>query len=119
MPVTPVTAAPLATVPSNAFSVGKLKGTKLTLNVSAAGSATVDDQGAKAAAGTAVASAKNLLKPSSASGGPGALVVKLKLTKSAQATLNRNGKLKLKAKITFTPTGGTANTQTAKLKLKK
>jgi hypothetical protein len=33
--------------------------------------------------------------------------------------LNRNGKLKLKAKITFTPTGGVANTQTAKLKLKK
>ena len=106
-PTPPPPPAPLA-APDSSFAVGKLTGKKLALNVNATGVASVDD-----------AAAKNLLKPSSASGGPGKIVVTLKLTKKAKRKLNEKGKIKINAQITFTPTGGTANSQTAKLKIKQ
>ena len=87
--------------------------------MNATGVASVDDAGSQASAASAVAAAKNLLKPSSASGGPGKIVVTLKLTKKAKRKLREKGKIKINAQITFTPTGGTANAQTAKLKIKQ
>jgi len=97
---------PVAVVnaPSNAFTIGTLRGKKLTLNVESAGSVAV--------------AATKLLKPSTARGGPGAITVTLKLTKLAKQKLREKGKVKVKAQITFTPDGGTASSQTAKLKIK-
>ena len=62
---------------------------------------------------------KKLLKPSSATGGPGAIVVKLKLTRAGKQKLKKRHKVTVKAKITFTPDGGTANSLTKKLRIKK
>ena len=97
--------------PSNEFSIVKLKKTKLTLNLASAGTVTVTD-------GKAEGKSK-LLKPSSASGGPGHLVVRLKLTGAGKKKLKKKGKVKVSARITFTPTGGTASTQSRKLTVKK
>jgi len=60
---------------------------------------------------------KSPLKPSSGSGGPGAITVKLRLRGFAKAQLRQTGKLKVKATITFTPKGGKANSQTATLNI--
>ena len=98
-----VTAAPL-----NAFTF-RVKGKSLTVTVSAPGTVDVTAKTKKP---------KLLLKPSSASGGPGAITVRLALTKAAKKALKQKGKLKLRAKITFTPKGGSASSQTAALKLK-
>jgi hypothetical protein len=104
-------------LPSNAFTVGKLKGKKLKLSLSSEGTIEVADAAAKSSSAVA-AKAKKTLKPSSAKGGPGAIAVTLKLTKGAASKLRRAGKLKLRAAITFTPTGGLPSSKTAKLKLK-
>jgi hypothetical protein len=95
--------------PSNAFTFS-LRGKKLTVTVSAPGTVDVKAKTKKS---------KRLLKPSSASGGPGAITVRLALTKAAKRILKQKGKLKLRAKITFTPKGGSAASQTATLKLKR
>jgi hypothetical protein len=106
--------------PSNAFTIGKLKGKTLKLNVSSAGEVKITDAAAQASDSGASAAAKGLrLKRSSATGGPGSIAVKLKLTKAANRKLRERGKIKVNARITFTPSGGTANSQTAKLKVKK
>jgi hypothetical protein len=92
--------------PTNAFTIGKLTGRKLTVTVPGKGT-------------IALAGAKNLLKRSVVTAsGPGPVIVKLKLTKAANQLLQRNGKLRAKAAITFTPTGGDPNTVKRKLKLK-
>jgi uncharacterized delta-60 repeat protein len=96
-----------AAAPSNAFTLGKLKGKTLKLNLPSAG-----------VIGVANAGSKKLLKRSSAAGGPGTIAVKLRLTKAGNRTLREKGKLRVRARITFTPNGGTAATQTTKLKIK-
>jgi hypothetical protein len=102
--------------PSNSFTV-KVKGKKLLVSVQAPGKVDAIDA---AAGGKAAAAAKKprLLKPSTGSGGPPTIVVKLKLTKAASQTLSSTGKLKIRARITFTPEGAAPNTSTSKLKLK-
>jgi hypothetical protein len=55
---------------------------------------------------------------SSATGDVPSITVKLKLTKLGNSKLKSKGKVAAKAKITFTPGGGTAATQTKKLKIK-
>jgi DNA-binding beta-propeller fold protein YncE len=102
-------------VPSNAFTIGKLKGRRLSVTVFAAGTVEVNNAGA---AKGALAAAKRQLKRSSASGGPGTIKVKLRLTKRAVQKLRRTGKVKLRTMITFTPNGGTPNSKAAKLKIK-
>jgi tripartite motif-containing protein 71 len=109
--------SPGAAPPSNAFTVGGLKGKTLTLNVSSMGMAEVTDAGASGA--SAVAAAKRLLKTSTATGGPGTIAITLRLTKIANQTLRQRGKIRVNAKITFTPSGGSANSQTQRLKIKK
>ncbi len=102
---------------NNAFAIGKLRGKALTVNVSSRGVVQVTDAGTTAR--RAFASATRLLNPSTVSGGPGAIKVTLKLTKLANQMLKQKGKVTARARITFTPNGGTANSQTTKLKIKK
>ena len=49
--------------------------------------------------------------------GPATLTIKAKGKK--KRTLNETGKVKLNVAVTYTPTGGSANTQSVKVKLKK
>jgi hypothetical protein len=119
VPAAVVPVVPAVPAPSNAFTVGKLKGKTLAVNVASAGTVDVTDAGAQARMSGAFAAAKKLLKPSSASGGPGTIKVRLKLTKAAKQKLRRKGKVKVNARITFTPNGGTANSKTAKLKVRR
>jgi hypothetical protein len=53
---------------------------------------------------------KQLLLPSNAVGGPGALVVNLHLTTTARKTLVRRHRLTLRVRITFVARGGKAAT---------
>jgi hypothetical protein len=102
--------------PANDFTIGKLKGRKLSLNVPGPGTVSVANVGGGGK--SALAAAKKLLKTSTASAAAAGIVkVKLKLTKLASSLIAENGKLKAKAAITFTPTGGEPKTITKKLKL--
>jgi hypothetical protein len=105
--------------PSNLFTIGGLRGRILTLNVQAAGTVVVTDAGAPPPGNSAGAAAKRRLKRSSASGGPGTIQVGLRLTKAAKQKLRQKGKVTVNARITFTPTGGSARSLTAKLRVKK
>jgi hypothetical protein len=102
---------------SNGFTA-KLKGRKLIVSVSAPGTVAVSDAKARLSAESAKKKRRLGLKPSSATGNPPKITVKLKLTKTAQQKLRLTGKVKVKAKITFTPSRGFASTQTKKLKIK-
>ena len=111
---------PVSNPPSNDFEIGELNGKKLTLTVAGPGEVEVIDAADQSARRAIAAAKKKRLKPSSATAsGGGTVTVKLKLTKSANKKLKKKGKVKVNAAITFTPTGGSANTETAKLKVKK
>ncbi len=98
--------------PSNDFTIGKVKGKKLRVSVPGPGAIDIGDAGD--------AKKKKLLKPSSATAdGEGTVKVPLKLTKGAKKKLRRHRKLRVTARVSFTPTGGSVNTRTAKLKLRK
>jgi DNA-binding beta-propeller fold protein YncE len=102
--------------PSNDFTIGRVKKGKLSLTLASAGAVRVIaivPRHKKKRRGIAPA-----IKPSTASGGPGAILVRLKLTRFAKATLKRTGRLTFSARVTFTPTGGEAKTKTATLKLR-
>lgn len=105
--------------PSNAFTIGAVKGRTLSLAVSSPGEVKVADAASARAAGPLASVAARGLKPSSATGGPGTITVKLKLAKAAKQKLRKRGKVKLRARITFTPNGGASNTRTAKLRVKR
>ena len=111
-------AAPRSSAPPTP-SASKLKGNKLKVTVESAGKVEVTQVTGGHRALLAKKGKRKLLKPSSASGGPGTITVTLKLTKRAKKTLKAKHKLKIKANVTFTPQGGLANTQPAKLKIKK
>lgn len=96
--------------PDASFSIGDLKGKRLSLNVNSPGAVEIIDGGS---------SSTRLLKASSAIGGPGTIKVPLKLTSAGRKRLRENDKVRVNARITFTPTGGTANSLTEKLKIKK
>jgi hypothetical protein len=97
--------------PSNDFTIDKLsrnrdKGTAtLSLTIPGPGTVTVESPKLKPQALTAAAG--------------GGVVVKLKAVGSAKRKHKRKGKVTLAAPVTFTPTGGTANTQTPQVKLKR
>jgi hypothetical protein len=101
---------------SNAFTIAtirrnKKKGTAtVTVNLPDAGELVGSGNGVKASSAGAVTS-------KSAPAGPAQLVIKAKGKKKRKLT--RTGKVKLNMAITFTPTGGKANTQSLKVKLKK
>lgn len=103
-------------LPPNDITRGKLtlnrkKGTgKLTINVPAAGSLqAADSRKAKKRI------RDKALNPTAAA----AVKVPLVPTKAGMKALDAKGKLKVKVKVTFRPTGGTANTETFTVTLKK
>jgi hypothetical protein len=104
---------PMDGCPSNLFTFGKLKrntdrGTAvLTINVPNPGELT--------AAGKGVAGTAGISKAVAA----GSASLLIRATGKKKRKLNDTGKVKLNAKISYTPTGGTANTQSRKVKLKK
>lgn len=107
-------------LPSNAFTA-KVKGKKLLVTVSAAGSVGIADAKAPLSASEAKKKKKKkklFLKASNGTGGPPTITVALRLTKFAKQKLRQKGKVTAKARITFTPNRGLANTKTAKLKIK-
>jgi hypothetical protein len=104
----------------NTFTT-ELKGKKLIVTVLTPGTVQVQAASGKAKTSTATAAKKHKkapLKAASASGGPGKIVVKLKLAHTAKATFKRTGKLKLEAALTFSPAAGFSRTRVLKLKLK-
>jgi hypothetical protein len=100
--------------PTNTFTLGaiarnKKKGTAtITATVPNPGELTAAGKGFKVTAATI-----------SKAVGAGTAQLKIRAKGKKKATLNEAGKVKVKPKISFTPTGGTASTQTRKLKLKK
>jgi hypothetical protein len=101
---TTTTAPTITTVaPSSAFAVGRLNGTKLHVITRSRGMVRIMGR---------------LLRASSATGGPGVVVVKLRLTGPARTLLVRRHRLTLHVRITFTPTGGTPATKVRSLLLK-
>jgi hypothetical protein len=106
--------AEVLSVPSNSFS-SKLKGRKVKFKVSTEGVAQVTDVSTKVAT-TAEKKKKKpkFVKTSKKHGGPGTIVVKIKLSKQGSAQLRRKGKLKVR--VAYTPDGGV--TATKKLKLR-
>jgi hypothetical protein len=110
------------TVPNNSFTIGKVVGRSVLVDIASTGLVQISDATKR---GKAKASAKGkkgkpkLLRPSSAHGGAGAVKVPLKLTKAAKAILNEKGKVKVKALVVFTPDGGTAASQVKKLTIKR
>jgi hypothetical protein len=98
---------------SNAFTFF-IRGRKLIVRVQASGKASI--RGVSSRASTK--RPRQLLKPSSASGGPPTIVIRLRLSKAAKQQLRRRGKVKIRARITFAPDGGLPNTKTAKLTIK-
>jgi hypothetical protein len=99
----------ILSVPSKVFTA-KLKGRKAKFNVTDEGTGQVTDV-STAVATTAKERKKNpkLVKTSSKHGGPGAIIVKLKLTKLGSAKLRQKGKLRVK--VAYTPDGGFAATK--------
>lgn len=95
--------------PSNAITLGKAKpnkskGTaKLTVTVPGAGALVLAGKGIKG------------LKQAAATAG--SVVLKIKPKSKTLKKLRAKGKVKVKVTVTFTPTGGTARTETKKVKL--
>jgi Kelch motif len=109
--------AEVLSVPSNAFKA-KLKGRKVKVTVTTEGTASATDVSTKVAT-TAKKKKKKpkLVKTTSKHGGPGTIVVKIKLTKQGSAKLRLNGKLKVR--VSYTPDGGVAATKKLKLRAGK
>jgi hypothetical protein len=112
-----ITAAPPFSKPPNAFTLGaitrnKKKGTAtITVTVPNPGELTGSGNGVKASsAGRAVISK---------SVGAGQAKLTIKAVGNKKRKLNETGKVKLNVAITYTPTGGSAKSQSVKVKLKK
>jgi len=103
-------------VKSNGFSIGtatrnKKKGSALVpLTLPDAGHVTVSGNGLK---GRVAAASK------SAAVGAGTVNLLIKAKGKKRRTLNETGKVKLNVAVTYTPTGGSANTRSVNVKLKK
>jgi hypothetical protein len=109
--------AEVLSVPSNSFK-SKLNGRKVKFNVSTEGVAQVTDVTTKVAT-TAKKKKKKpkLVKTSKKHGGPGKVIVKVKLTKRGAAQLASKGKLRIR--VVYTPDGGVAATKKLKLRAGK
>jgi NHL repeat len=113
---------PAAEKPSNAFSFGKVKLNKkkgtatLTVNLPGAGVITLTGKGVKA---VKRAGGRGQARLAKAVTGPGAVKLAIKPKGKTKKTLSKKGKVKVKVTVTFTPTGGDANAQLKKIKLRK
>jgi hypothetical protein len=111
-----VNTAEVLSVPSNAFTA-KLKGRRVKFTVTNEGSASVSDVSAKTASAAKKKKKPKLVKTKSQHGGPGNIVVKVKLTAAGSARLAQKGKLRIR--VTYTPDGGLAATKKLKLRAGK
>jgi Kelch motif len=110
--------AELLSVPSNAFKA-KLKGRRVVFAVTNEGVGQVTDVSTKLAT-TAKKKGKKkpkLVKTKTRHGGPGKIVVKVKLTKLGAARLAQKGKIRIR--IAYTPDQGLAATRKLKLRAGK
>jgi hypothetical protein len=102
--------------PTNTFTLTAVdrdkKRGKATLTVVVSNPGAISGTGKGAKVSSAAGAGKSVNAP-----GPVPLVVKA--TGKQGKTLNRTGKVKLQVNLSFTPTGGTASSQTVKVKLKK
>jgi 6-phosphogluconolactonase (cycloisomerase 2 family) len=105
--------------PSNEFEIVKVKGKKLILEVPGPGEIEVRDAADQNNRALPAARRKRLKRSTATATAAGKVSVKLRLTRKAKLKLEQKGKVKVNAAITYTPTGGTANTQTERLKVKK
>ena len=114
------TPGPGAGKPSNAFTIGKVKKGRLRVTLASAGTVRVIAMTPKRHGkhGKRAHAKPKAIKLSRASGGPGELKVRLKLTRFAKAKLKHQAKLRFKAMVTFTPTGGDPNAKASKLTLR-
>jgi hypothetical protein len=110
--------APPTPPPTNAFSFGALsrnkkKGTATqTLTVPGSGELVVGGSGVVSQRVTAKSASRLFVTA-------GEVKVPIEATGKPLKKLGKNGKAKVTVSFTFTPDGGTANTQTRKIKLKK
>jgi hypothetical protein len=101
--------------PTNTFTLGgvtrnKKKGNAtITVNLPNAGELTAGGKGVKASSAAVTSKAV----------GAGATTLTIRAKGKKKRKLNDTGKVKLNVALTFTPTGGTAGTQSTKVKLKK
>jgi large repetitive protein len=104
--------APVNTLKAGKPKLNKKKGT-------ASVPVTVGDSGQLTLTGKGVATRASTQAAKSVAVAPGTKKLVVKPKGQTGRELNSTGKAKVKVKITFTPTGGAANTQTKKIKLKK
>jgi Galactose oxidase, central domain/Kelch motif len=108
--------AEVLSVPSNSFT-SKLKGRKVKFSVTNEGVAQVSDTSVKVATTAKKKKKPKLVKTTSKHGGPGTIVVKIKLTKQGSAKLRQKGKLSVR--VAYTPDQGLAATRKLKLRAGK
>jgi hypothetical protein len=110
--------AEVLSVPSNAFTA-KLKGRKVKFAVTNEGVAQVTDVKTQVVTTAAKKKKKKLklVKTTSKHGGPGKIVVKIKLTKKGAAKLAQKGKLRVR--VVYTPDQGLSATKKLKLRAGK
>jgi WD40 repeat protein len=111
-----VETAEVLSVPSNAFTA-KLKGRKVKFAVTNEGVAQVTDVSTKVATTAKKKKKPKLVKTTSKHGGPGKIVVKIKLTKRGAAKLADKGKLRIR--VVYTPDQGLSATKKLKLRAGK
>ena len=104
--------------PSNDFTIGKVVGGKLQVNVTSAGALQLVDLDRSKAKASRLKKKGLLLHPANASGGPGTIELPLRETGQAKAILKRKGKPTAHVQVTFTPLGGTAASKTTALRIK-
>jgi hypothetical protein len=108
--------------PSNEFTIDKVKRNKrkgtatITVTVPGPGELALGGKNIKPQRPGRQASKRASDKPVTAAG---KATLKVKAKGKAKRKLRRKGKAKVTAKITYTPTGGTPNTKTQKVKLKR
>jgi hypothetical protein len=111
--------------PTSTFTIDKAKpkrGGKVVLQATVSNPGTLiagDARDAGVAVAATAAKRKKLLKRATSTvTAPGQITLRLRPTKAAKSELRSRGRLKAKVKLAFTPTGGTAATDAAKVKLK-
>jgi hypothetical protein len=112
LPTHQLKSAEILSVPSNSFKA-KLKGRKVIFNVSNEGTGEATDSSTKLAT-TAKKKKPKLVKTTTKHGGPGKIVVKIKLTKQGAAKLAQKGKLRIR--VAYIPDQGLAATKKLKLR---
>ena len=111
-----VDTAEILNVPSNAFKA-KLKGKRVVFSTTNEGTGQVSDVSVKAAISAKKKKKPKLVKTTSKQGGPGKIVVKVKLTKAGNAQLRAKGRIQIR--VTYTPDRGAPATKKLKLRARK